>query len=197
MEISEHGDGEDLLENVKGSDVIILDVEMPGLSGIDVKEELQWDTKIVIIFVTAHEKMYGGTHGLNVYGFVWKAEMEQQLTMMLTKLKGAWCPYVILDVGVDSREIEYVWQENIYALCHMVNGDTKLVRITLRELEEKLAGCDFFRIHRGYLINLRYIRRVKRKVVVVGSREIPVSARKRKSFLETYDEFCRKNARFG
>ena len=197
LEAVEYENGQTLLEHAERYDVIILDIEMPGISGIDVKDRLQWSVRSIIIFVTSHEQMSKETHGLNVYGFVEKSGLEKQLPDMLGKLKQAWTPHIMLDPDTDSREVEYICAENIYARCHMTSGETRLLRVSLEDMEGALRDCDFFQIHRSYLVNLRYIEGMKQGAVVMRSGELPVSVRRRKRFQEIYQQFCRKNARFG
>ncbi len=197
MEAVEFENGQTLLKYAEKYDVIILDIEMPGMSGIEIKEKLQWSTRSIIIFVTSHEQMSKETHGLNVYGFVEKSKLEKQLSHMLEKLKQAWIPHIILDSDIDSRDVEYICAENVYTLCHMVSGGTRLIRISLEDMENKLRDYDFFQIHRSYLVNLKHIEKMKQGVVVMRSGELPVSVRRRKQFQEVYEKFCRKNARFG
>ena len=197
VEIVEYENGCTLLEHANRYDVIILDIEMPDMDGIEVKERLQWKLKSIIIFVTSHEQRIKETHGLNVYGFVEKAALEKQLSYMIKKLIQAWTPHIMLASDIDSRDVEYLNAENIYTMCYMIHGESKLIRASLGELEGRLKECGFFLIHRSCLVNMRYIEKVKHDVVVMRSCELTISVQMRKLFQEAYEQFCRRNARFG
>lgn len=195
-EVVEYENGHTLLEHADRYDVIILDIEMPDMDGIEVKERLQWNSKSIIIFVTSHEQRVKETHGLNVYGFVEKSALEKQLSYMIKKLEQAWSPHIMLASDIDCRNVEYLSAENIYTMCYMINGESRLIRASLGELGDKLKECGFFMIHRSCLVNMRYIKKVKQDAVEMESCELSVSVRRRKHFQEVYEQFCRKNARF-
>lgn len=196
LEIVEYENGYILLEHADRYDVIILDIDMLDMDGIEIKERLQWNSKSIIIFATSHEQRIKETHGLNVYGFVEKTALEDQLSYMIKKLEQAWTPHIILATDIDSRDVEYLSAENIYTMCYMIHGESRLIRTSLGELEDKLKECGFFLIHRSCLVNMEYIEKIKHDVVVMRSCELTVSVRKRKHFQEAYEQFCRKNARF-
>lgn len=110
-EVVEYENGHTLLEHADRYDVIILDIEMPDMDGIEVKERLQWNSKSIIIFVTSHEQRVKETHGLNVYGFVEKSALEKQLSYMIKKLERAWSPHIMLASDIDCRNVEYLSAE--------------------------------------------------------------------------------------
>lgn len=85
-EIKEFENGEQLKGNKL--DILLLDVEMPELDGMQVKQ-LLFETeknqlkRTIIIFITEHEEYMQGSYDLNVAGFVTKSRMKEQLPTIL------------------------------------------------------------------------------------------------------------------
>lgn len=196
-EILEFENGEKFLECNDTIDLLILDIEMPRLTGIDVKEYLQKiDKKTLIIFVTNHDELVLSAFGINVYGFVMKKTLEKQLFDMIESAVLVINQYVIIDGIIDSREICYIKSERVYNTLFMADGSEKLLRASLKELEEQLVGVGFIRTHRTYLVNAKWIIRIGEKEVFLDKKKIPVSVRLRKEVNRKYRDYCEKNARY-
>ena len=82
--IKKYKDGQEITD--QNIDILILDIEMPMVGGIAVKEKLEnAKSNTVIIFATSHEEMMAQAFGVNVIGFVTKKYIEDQLPVVLER----------------------------------------------------------------------------------------------------------------
>lgn len=84
--------------------------------------------------------------------------------------------------------------DSSYTTIHTAEGDKILVSKTLKEYEDMLGDCGFYRVHKSYLINLVHIRRFDRQeggaVVLSNGLKIPVASRKRDELLELFEKLA-------
>ncbi len=188
-EIVEFQDGYEVLQYPKKLDILLLDIKMPEVSGIEVKNQL-WDRGVapLMIFVSCHEERMREAFGLNVVGFVKKGNMGRELPVQLASTIQKAEHFVILDGGVDSREIAYIHTEQMYCKVFLVDGCEKVLRIPMKELEFELTAAGFVRAHRSYLVNLQYVEAVDDNMVYILSQKIPVSVRKRSKVKKAYED---------
>ena len=189
--------GRAVLNHPDEIELLILDIEMPGVNGIEVKEffmEQERDT--LMIFVTNYPDFIQEAFGVTVMGFVEKDEMQTALPFLLEKAEKMINRYIILDKGIDSRVIMYIQSQHNYGELIMCDGNRKLIRKSLRECEEELIKVDFVRVHRRYLVNMRWIDKINKDSVLVGDTVLPVSVRSRKDVKHSYLKFCFIHARY-
>jgi two-component system LytT family response regulator len=89
----------------------------------------------------------------------------------------------LLDVG----NIICCDSDSSYTTVHTVEGEKNIVSITVKDYEEMLTECGFYRVHKSYLINLTHIKRFDRQdggyIVLTNGLKIPVASRKRDEML--------------
>lgn len=83
-------------------------------------------------------------------------------------------------VRIDIDRILYIEGMKNYAKIHL-EGETRpiLTLLSLKSLEERLRAPAFSRIHRSYIVHLRYVRSLERGHAVVGSVRIPIADKHR------------------
>ena len=186
--------GKEVLTYPGEIDILILDIDMPGIDGIQVKKQLQQKNRNTnIIFVTNHPERMKEAFGLWVFGFVDKDTMEDELSILLPELIDRVCRYVKINGVFDSREVLYLKADGPYTRLYFRKGKHQTIRKTLKELEEELERAEFVRTHRSYLVNMNEITGRITDTVMVGEIRIPVSIRLRKKVKEAYQIFCREH----
>ena len=171
-------------------DVVVLDVEMPGLSGIDVAMELAAGPKPPphIVFATAYSRYAVEAFRVNAVDYVLKpvedAALDEALSRVsgrlaaganasATALRGALAtlapPRLRLSDGarrlaIDPTALSWLEADGDYVRLHLDAGQ-QLVRATLAGLEDRLKtesdGEVFLRIHRSRLVNLSRVAEVR------------------------------------
>ena len=157
-------------------DVVFLDVEMPKMNGIQVAKSLMELKKVpIIIFATAYPQFAAEAFRLNALDYLLKPYDTEHLKQTISRIEKELLPPIPasptitlgkLAVELDG-EIDYIDVKDILYM-HREENVTKIithsheyeVNLSLKELENRLISYSFFRIHRGYLVNLNYVVRL-------------------------------------
>src|SRR5882724_10827926 len=82
---------------------------------------------------------------------------------------------------INVDDIIKIKGENVYSVFHLTNGKKIMASLTLKEVEGMLRRSDFFRVHKSYIVNLKYISRyIKGEggiVILTDGSEVEVSRR--------------------
>lgn len=176
-------------------DVVLLDVAMPGLTGLELAEVLrQFRSPPAVIFVTAHQHHAVEAFDLQAADYLLKPVREQRLREAVRRVSDDVAPRGVTDDSdeqvpvelggvtrfVRRSDVRYASAQGDYVRLH-TGTDSPLVRMPLSALEERWSGAGFIRIHRSILVALAYVDEVRlgsgRSEVVVDGVELPVSRR--------------------
>jgi DNA-binding LytR/AlgR family response regulator len=171
-------------------DVVLLDIAMPGLSGLELAQVLrQFRQPPAVVFVTAHANHAVEAFDLHAVDYLLKPVREDRLYEALERVRevpanGA-DEQVPVELGGVTRfvrrsEVRYATAQGDYVRLHTADG-SPLVRMPLGTLEQRWADAGFVRIHRSILVSLAHVDEVRlggaHPTVVVGGVELPVSRR--------------------
>ncbi len=172
-------------------DAVFLDIQMPGLDGIELASVLaRFKSPPKTVFVTAHDQHAVDAFELDAVDYVLKPVREERLAEAVRRVVGsaraeAADDQIPVERGgitrfVPRSQIRYVEAEGDYARLHTAE-DSHLVRIPLSQLEQQWAGAGFVRIHRSVLVAIPHIEELRveggKCTVVIGGRELSVSRR--------------------
>jgi len=180
-------DGEQLLELYERTkpQAVIMDVEMPGLTGIECARIIQdRDPRCVLIFVTAHEKYMGDAFEVYAFDYLRKPfpidralETLRRAALRIGDMNARAAQAVSLarparktPAGkrlmirgkeglsfVDVDEIVLIQREDRQTHIYCEDGRKYVTGDSLSEIEEKLDPGVFFRSHKSYIINLNHV----------------------------------------
>ena len=154
-------------------DVVFLDVEMPGLTGVEaaplVRERRD---PPAVVFVTAHERYAIDAFAVEAFDYMLKPVDPDRLTRVVERLQERSAENalpvekvaVVAGSGTELLEydqVHYVQADGDYSRVHTYDR-SYLCTASLGELEERLPGARFARIHRSYLVNLSKVAGVRR-----------------------------------
>jgi two-component system response regulator LytT len=152
-------------------DVIFLDIQMPGLTGVQLAEVLSGLTQPPsIIFVTAHSEHAVKAFEVRATDYLVKPVELDRLKQALARIEpiAEQAPARVERIPVEKagkkllvnvEDILYVMAKDDYSYLYTA-PDRYLSTISLAQLETKLEPVGFFRIHRRYLVNLLRVREV-------------------------------------
>jgi len=171
-------------------EIVFADIEMPGMDGITLGKELQkMAPDICFVFLTAFAEYAIQGYETRAYRYLLKpaekGEIQQIITDVLASKKQK--RQLILQNAeeekvVDIQAVRYMKAEDKYSIIYTTEGEF-LDRFSLQYYEEELQSFGFFRIHRKYLINMRYHKGFAGDFVVLDNGEkLPISRRR----LSTY-----------
>lgn len=186
--VAECADGVSAVEAIKqqAPDLALLDVEMPGLDGIEVaKAILATQGKTLIIFVTAHEQHALKAFDVQAVDYLLKPYTKERLEQAVGRVRrllasapaktaptaGVPAPTtaplnrIVVPTGermlvVQAAQVDWIESAGNYAVIH-AGADTHVLRETLQELEAGLAHRQFLRISRTCIVNLDRVRELR------------------------------------
>lgn len=195
-DISMVGEAKEVLEIINEIDLLILDIELPGMDGITLKNRMQRDGQCMILFVTSHDEMMPDAFGMNVIGFVEKRNLSFKLFRYLNLVMNMMGRDIIIEGKYHSRDVMMIHSEREYCRLHFKDGMEILIRSSLKKMEEELKEADFVKIDRAWLIHLKYLEHMEKREVYVAGKPISVSRGCREALYTAYEKFCERNARY-
>lgn len=212
-ELSLFCSGEELLTSDKQSDILLLDIQMPGKNGMDTARELRRKNKdTIIIFVTALEDFVFQAFDVGAFHYLVKPFQEKKFVEVLmkaaaqseenkkretAKIKKEKPGLVITTKGrhitVDFADIVYAEIFNRKVILHLLDSDIEYYG-KMKELEEQ-AGDEFFRPHRAYLVNFNYIRKYNSVVIELQKGQALMAKQNYREFVKRYLRFVQKKGR--
>ena len=181
-------------------DVLFLDISMPKTSGMQLAEALhKLKNPPAVVFVTAYSEYALEAFDVDAVDYLMKPVETDRLKRALDKVESRVKPSsstrstverIPVEKGgrkvlVPVDQIRYIEAKDDYS-CIYTDVDRFLSTISLAKLEQKLAPHGFFRVHRGYIVNLEHVEDVE--VVSSGimqlglkgiaDKKIPVSRRR-------------------
>jgi two-component system response regulator LytT len=172
--VGEAGNALEALQLIKAVpyDVVFLDIDMPGLSGMQLAEVLgSIDRQPAIVFVTAHSEHAVKAFDVAATDYLVKPVELPRLKQAIARLTPA--EVVTGTARVERVPVEkagkklllevddifYVMAKDDYSYLY-TDGERYLSTISLAQLEQKLEPRGFFRVHRRFLVNLAQVREV-------------------------------------
>ncbi len=170
-------------EDDKAYDILLLDVEMKGVSGIELAKRIRAENnRAEIVFITSHFEFVCEGYEVDALHYLVKPVSEQKLMEVLSKAAARLCveaPYVV--ISCEGETVKLYESEILYveAFLHYLSIHTKKKEYKIKEsmasFASRLSG-DFYRIHRSYLVSLKSVTRISRTSVTVdGKTELPVA----------------------
>lgn len=169
-------------EDDKAYDILLLDVEMKNITGIELAKRIRKDNNHAeIVFITSHFEFAGEGYEVDALHYLIKPISPDKLTQVLTKATeklSVETPSVVIScdgetVKLYENDILYVESFLHYIVIHAKDKEYK-IKENISAFQEKLS-TDFYRIHRSYIASLKHITRISRTSISIGKIELPLS----------------------
>ena len=186
----------------KPYDLVFLDIEMPEMDGITLSKKLRALNKDVpIVFLTSHIEFALEGYEVNALRYLTKPvdleKLQKVLAVVIDRMRQQRILWIKTELGEQKLPINniiFMEAQNQNILIYTTK-QAYCVRYNLSDYEKELAGDGFFRIHRGYLVALSFVKSVgKGEITLVNSTVLPVSRSKEKELKEALFQFVRKEA---
>jgi two-component system, LytTR family, response regulator len=180
-------------------DLLVLDVEMPGLSGIQLAKSLK--NLPLTIFITSHPNYAAEAFELDAVDYLVKPVTPERMLRAIDKVK------VLADIKANTAPDEALQQKDsesffikeknafvriaysdvLYAASlgdfvniFLQNGEKKIVLVSMKNLEQQLPAALFIRISRTHIVNRQKVTAVETDAVRIDKIQLPIG----KSFAE-------------
>ena len=170
-------------------DLLFLDIEMPGMTGIELTKKLG-NKKPLIIFTTAKTDYAVEAFELNVVDYIVKPVSLARFLQAVEKAKET-LDSNKQEVKIEAKEFVFVKDNGILKKLNLDDilyleamGDYVKVHTaqkfhvlhsTLKSIEEKLPLNKFLRIHRSYIVSIQKIDFIQDGIISIGKSTIPVA----------------------
>lgn len=200
FKITIYYDGIELIEKYDPTiDLIFLDIQMKIVDGLRAAEQVrQMDEKVGIIFLTTLTQ-----HSLEGYKYQaanyiikplkymrLKAEVDRFLK--LSRQEDNPSLVIVNDTGkykVQLKAVRYVETFNRNLLLHTEQENILCYKM-MKEMEQDLQNKGFSRCHTSYLVNLFYVKGVKKlEIELITGETLPISQPRRKAFMEELSDY--------
>ncbi|MGP8215513.1 MAG: LytR/AlgR family response regulator transcription factor [Bacteroidia bacterium] len=176
-------------------DVLFLDIEMPGMSGLDMIKAL--DKRPQIILTTTHKEYALDAFEFNVLDYLVKPVTLPRFLKAVAKAKdtsghgdqisaGADFFFIKKDSVLNKVPVkDILWIE---ALGDYITINTKdqrfILHSSLKSLEDKLHKSKFVRVHRSYIVQIDNVRKVEDTTIFINDVPIPIGALYKENFIK-------------
>jgi len=213
-------EGKTLIEQHR-PDLVFLDIEMPGMTGVDLLRSFN-NPSFRVIFVTAFDAYAVEAFRLSALDYLLKPVEGDDVAKAVQKIKTDiyrnentissqlhQLEKILLHntspvetkigigmadkiVFVNITDILYCEASGSYTNVYLQGGTKMVASKSLGDFESQLIENKFFRIHHSHLINLNRVKEFQRHdggyVIMENNKQLEVSQRKRKDFLDTIDD---------
>jgi len=198
--------------------LVFLDIEMPNQSGLDILEYFPNKIDFKIIFVTAYNQYAIEAFKLSAVDYLLKPidvnelksavaksveairvnNLNEQLHKLRDSLKQLSIDKIALEIpkGImfaSHKDIIYFEADGMYTNVQLITGKQKIICKPLKHFVEQLQINNmFFKCHRSYLINLKYVEELVKDngdyLLMNDKKRIPISKSKHDQFLKVIKE---------
>lgn len=191
----------------KKYDLLFLDICFPGkkMDGISFFRSLKQEDRPELVFVSSDSNRVFDTFDVRPFGFIRKSHFMKDLPgvierfekMKINKEQGGDILQIHEGKGYMSVDVDhFVYVEcskNIQTLV-MDQGQAQKIYSRMTMLEEQLEKYGFIRIHKGYLVNPRFIKRIDTgRLTLTTGETLPIGRTKQSETMAKYMDYIHSN----
>ncbi|SDH49420.1 LytR/AlgR family response regulator transcription factor [Winogradskyella thalassocola] len=199
-----------VVANACKPELIFLDINLTDGNAFDFLEQTE-NLKFKVIFITAYEEYALKALKIGAVDYLLKPVDIEELKVAIQKVsemsitvqkqkieaaKQVWnneSSKLILSLHdsfqvIDLSELMFCETDKGYTTFYCNDGKKYMVSKTLKEFEDPLSKANFIRPHQSFMVNLKFIDRYDKSgtIHLKNGKKIPVSTRKKESFLNTF-----------
>lgn len=208
ISLIEYGSVEGIVSPDFDADILFLDIQMPGRNGMDAAREIRKNGKrTVIIFETAIEEYVFQAFDVGAAGYIVKPFDRDKLTQSIRRAvslarEQSDIAKMLKEKKTGSKRLITVKCDGIHTkveLDHIVYAEVLNRKIVMHLSEGKdisyygrmadlvgMLGEDFFRIHRAFIVNLKFVKAYDWQTVNAGGTDLPVARGKYQDLVKAY-----------
>lgn len=179
-------------------DLIIMDIDMPGVTGVDAARRLRAEgDDVVLMFVTNMPQYALAGFEVQAVDYILKPVTYQTFALKLERAlrfarrdREGWLALRTAEgvVRVSTADIIYV-ESILHYLVYHTEGREYKIRNTMSRAEEELRPFRFVRCSSGVLVNLRHVKGIERDEVLAASTRLKISRSRRLEFMNAFTKY--------
>lgn len=181
-----------LLHYKEQLDILILDIDMPEISGLQLAEELRTNNlNLIIIFLSNHEEFVFKAIEFQPFRYIRKIKLKTEMPLAIRSAVKIIAAQIDKQVILDSddgktkimiSEIVYFDADKRKTYVHLSNGKKLSVKANITEFNESLKSSKFIMIHRSCVVNADYIKNIYNDIIVLdNNKQLLISRRRTKN----------------
>lgn len=186
LNIDEYGSGEEFLGDFQKNvyDVIILDIEMKKLNGLETAEKIRLvDNCVIIVFLTSHQEFALQGYEVNAFRYMLKDQPEPMYHRQLSSIFNEY-HQTHLTFPVQAQNVTYniliseIIYFEVFKRTIVLHTTSKIYEFygKLNEIEKDERLINFIKPHKSYYVNLAYIDNIEHNAVVMKNQDrVPLS----------------------
>ncbi|MGN0643112.1 MAG: LytR/AlgR family response regulator transcription factor [Huintestinicola sp.] len=206
--IHKYTDGSKLLSDArmhKTFDIVVLDIDMPGLNGKQLAEKLRAiSSAFFLVFVTSFKEEVYNTIPYRINAFISKDSDEKVFVSEFRRVIREYAVlkpnYVVFEIyardglktlyKLPRNDIFYICCKNKSVYLHTDSEEILLAEKKFEDVVKKLDSSMFLEISRGYVVNIFRIKRANAiDIVLDNDVRLAVSRRKHKAVLDAISKY--------
>lgn len=200
FKVSKFYDGSEIVrDNMSGYDILVLDVQMKDLNGIDTAHYIRkLDKNVVIIFATNMQQYAVKGYAVNALDYLLKPvtyfAFSKRLQDAVEIINNRKSSFLLLNTEKGICKVDASLILYIESMKHKVKIITEteeyIMTNTIKRLEEELKdNKGFFRCNSCYLVNMAHVNKINENFAQVGKHSLAISRPKKKAFLQALAEY--------
>ncbi len=178
-------------------DILVLDVEMPELNGLDFIKSIKNVEHVILI--SSNKTYAADSYDYNVTDYIVKPVQKSRLDQAVDKVKQfdesiktssnrdfAFVKDGTKIIRIDFKEILFIEALADYVQINTTQG-RYTVLATMKSMQANLPEDDFFRIHRSYIVRKDKIRVIEDNMILMENKNIPISRSSKQEFFGTFN----------
>ena len=207
MECDAYPSGEELVrayrDNAERYDVILLDMEMEQLNGIETANHIrEIDEHVIIVFITSHTEYMRESFRCAPFRFLVKPVDKEEFRMVFRDIEKKLSKQRKVFTFTENKtrirlycdDILYCESRDHWILIHTKDTTYRICK-SLSDLQAQLDQESFFRVHKSYIVNFRHLKSIKEHDIRLYhcDETIPISRTYKKDVLMAYTNFIERD----
>ena len=200
-QVQEFSSGQELLEAVRQEytpDIVLLDIAMEGMNGMETAKKLREISDVILIFVTGVKEQVFSAFDVGAFHYLLKPVEKKKLLEVMERAvaeaekTSARKRYMLVKVSggyrkINMADILYAESNGRKVILHMKQENLEFYD-KMEELEQRL-GEGFYRCHRSYLVSLAEVRGYDSTSIMLSNGEVIYLAKRK--YMEFVQLYCR------